>query len=82
MKAILGTTMRDAITGFSGVVVGRVEYLTGCNQGLIQPKAKEDGTLADSAWFDEQRLEAVAGVPRVKLDNGNTPGCDRPAPKR
>ncbi|QKC83247.1 hypothetical protein [Mesorhizobium sp. NZP2077] len=82
MKAVLGTTLRDIVTGFSGVVVGRVEYLTGCNQALLQPKVKEDGALTDSVWIDEQRLEAVSGVARVKLDNGTSPGFDRPAPKR
>jgi hypothetical protein len=82
MKAILGATARDIITGFSGVVVGRVEYLTGCNQALLQPKVKDDGALVESVWIDEQRLEPVAGVARVKLDNGATPGFDRPAPKR
>ncbi|MDG4903176.1 hypothetical protein P9279_21950 [Mesorhizobium sp. WSM4962] len=83
MKAVLGTTVRDIVTGFSGVVTGRVEYITGCNQALVQPKVKEDGSaMTDSAWVDEQRLEAVAGVPRVKLDNGATPGFDKPAPRR
>jgi hypothetical protein len=81
-KAVLGTTMRDVITGLSGVVVGRVEYLTGCNQALLQPKAKDDGSFTESVWFDEQRLQAVAGAARIKLDNGATPGFDRAAPKR
>jgi hypothetical protein len=82
MKAILGSTMRDTITGFAGAVTGRAEYITGCNQVLLQPKVKDDGSLNESAWFDEQRLEPVAGVARIKLDNGATPGCDKPAPKR
>ncbi|RWC23128.1 MAG: hypothetical protein EOS55_14055 [Mesorhizobium sp.] len=82
MKAVLGTTLRDVITGFSGVVVGRVEYLTGCNQALLQPKVGENGALIESVWIDEQRLGPVAGVARIKIDNGATPGADRPAPKR
>lgn len=82
MKAILGATLRDIVTGVSGVAIGRVEYLSGCNQALIQPRAKDDGVFVESVWFDEQRLEPVAGIARIKLDNGSTPGFDKPAPKR
>ncbi len=81
MKTELGMTMRDKITGFSGVVVGYVEYISGCNQALLAPKAKDDGSLGDSQWFDMQRMERV-GTTKIKLDNGETPGCDRAAPKR
>lgn len=83
MKAVLGTTVRDRITGFTGIVTGRVEYITGCNQALVQPKMKEDGAaMPESAWVDEQRLEAVAGAARIKLDNGASPGFDRAPPRR
>lgn len=77
----LGITARDKITGFQGVVVGFVQYISGCNQALLVPPAKKDGTLLDGQWFDVQRCERV-GKAAVKLDNGATPGCDKPAPKR
>lgn len=82
MHSIIGMTVRDQITGFAGTVTGRVEYITGCNQLLVAPKAKDDGTLPEPAWFDEQRCEAFGDVKRVVLDNGSNPGCDRPAPQR
>jgi len=81
MKTVLGTTMRDTITGFTGVVTGRAEYISGCAQALLVPKAKDDGSLPESHWFDEQRLESLPIV-QVALNNGDTPGCDREAPKR
>ncbi|WP_309086432.1 hypothetical protein [Chelativorans sp.] len=81
MHEVLGTKVRDRITGFSGVVTGRVEYLTGCNQVLVSPPAKEDGSLVAAEWLDEQRLEVIS-EDRILLDNGASPGCDRPAPRR
>lgn len=80
MKFELGTTAKDKITGFSGVVVGRVEYLTGCNQVLLVPKVGKDGSLREAQWFDEQRCDQVGKV-KVAIDNGPSPGFDKPAPK-
>ena len=77
----LGSTVTDSISGFTGVVVGRVEYLTGCNQCLVQPKVGSDGKMADSHWFDEQRLKWDGGE-LVALDNGKSPGFDKSAPTR
>lgn len=76
----LGTTAKDKITGFSGMVVGRVEYISGCNQILLSPKVAKDGTLRGAEWFDEQRCDQV-GKTKLILDNGATPGFDRAAPK-
>jgi hypothetical protein len=73
---ILGATYKDRITGFKGVATGYAQYISGCHQALLAPKA---GT--DSQWIDEQRLERV-GSSRVTLDNSKTPGCDKPAPIR
>jgi len=54
-----GDQVKDKITGFSGIITGRGDYLTGCNQYAIQPPAKEDGTLPDAHWFDEDRVEKL-----------------------
>ena len=77
----LGIKVKDKITGFEGVVTGYVEYLSGCNQALVAPRVKEDGSLIDSEWIDEQRLDRV-GKTQITLDNGAHPGADTPAPKR
>ncbi len=55
----LGATYVDRLTGFTGIASGHVVYLTGSAQTLIQPKAKEDGSLVDPLWFDDERLVAV-----------------------
>jgi len=81
----LGITVRDVITGFEGVVIGHVQYLTGCNQALVQPRGDESVHVVtkrpESEWFDVQRLSVRPHL-KVVLDNGDTPGCDREAPKR
>lgn len=82
MKTQLGNTYIDAITGFTGVATGRVEYITGCNQILLAPKTADPGTESKPAWFDEQRLLPVANTTTVVLENGTTPGCDIAAPIR
>lgn len=82
MHSIIGKTVTDRITGFSGVAIGRVEYITGCNQLLVQPKAQEGNfKMPDSAWIDEQRVDVNDTVETVSLQNGSTPGADKAAPK-
>lgn len=58
-----------------------MQYVTGCNQALLVPRVKEDGTLAESHWFDEQRLQPTGTSP-VVVENGAVRGFDAPAPKR
>lgn len=72
----LGKKYKDKITKFSGVCTGFCEYLTGCNQLLIQPESEKD-----SRWIDAQRLEQV-GKSQVSLDNSKSPGFDKQAPIR
>lgn len=81
MEIELGATMRDRITGFQGVVTGRVNYLTGCNQALIAPPLGPDGSIRCAEWFDDQRLERV-DAEVIRLDNSYNTGCDKSAPKR
>ena len=81
-KNYLGSTVRDVITGFEGVVIGHVVYLTGCNQTLVQPRAKDKDSRPQSEWFDDSRMQLVAGA-RVELPRAAAePGCDRAAPHR
>lgn len=78
----LGWTVRDSVTGFYGVVTGRVEYLTGCAQLLVQPGVKDDGEWRESRWFDETRVVRVGGSV-VKIPTASkTDGPDKPAPRK
>ena len=47
----------DVVTGFAGRVTGRVDYITGCRQYLVQPAVNEEGDYKSALWFDESRLK-------------------------
>lgn len=82
MKAEFGVTYSDRITAFTGVATGRAEYISGCTQVLLAPTVDAaSGAFRESQWFDEQRL-IQSGDERIVLHNDETPGPDRPAPKR
>ena len=56
-KYELGTVLRDLVTNFKGVVMGRTQYYTGCNHyGLISQKMTEKGRPDEWQWLDETRL--------------------------
>ena len=56
----LGSTVRDRITGFEGVAMGRTSWLTGCDRIAVQPVGlSKDGKLFDIEWFDEPRLDVT-----------------------
>jgi len=77
---ILGSTVRCRITGFTGIVTGKVEYITGCNQSLVQPTVGNDGNYRDSIWLDADKLEQVGDwVINLKVDNA---GFDKAPPRR
>lgn len=83
MTIQLGAKYKDRITGFEGRATGHVRYITGCNQVLLAPTVRPDGSLAESVWLDEQRLQLTSEPDDVVvLNNGATPGPDRPAPIR
>ena len=67
-KIVLGATVRDAITGYGGVVTGRADYITGCNQYLVQPeRVTKDGAVVSAQWFDEHRLLVDDGAELLSL---------------
>ena len=56
-KIKVGATVKDIITGFTGVVMARAEYLTGCERYGILPKGlTAEGKIPDWEWIDENRL--------------------------
>lgn len=57
----LGSVAKDRLSGFTGVVTGRHEYLTGCNKIDLTPTGVDkDGQPHKSQWFDEQSCEVVS----------------------
>lgn len=60
----LGVQLRDIVTGFEGIATGRIEYLNGCIQFLVQPVGVTDkGERKEGVWIDHQQLEVIgAGI--------------------
>lgn len=76
----IGATLRDKVTGFEGVVVGRGDHLSGCDTYGLQAKQLKDGYPQDIKWFDEPRLERV-DVPNLVVDpRAVRTGADSPIP--
>jgi hypothetical protein len=73
---LMGSVMRDTITGFQGMAIGVAEYLNGMRRYAIQPQELRDGKLIDAVWFDEGRLELLEKKePQVSKDSTATSGC-------
>jgi len=54
-------TVEDSITGYKGVVVRAIQYLTGCDRYCIQGKSlTKEGTPVEAAWFEEWRLKRIS----------------------
>jgi len=61
-KFARGDEVKDMITGFKGIVVTQVAYMTGCNQvGVKHQTAKNNGIPIEPLWIDEVKLELVKG---------------------
>jgi hypothetical protein len=82
MNPKIGRKATCVITNFTGIVTGYVQFISGCNQCLITPPAKPDGTgQGEPCWIDERRLQ-FADDPAIVLDNGKNPGFDKAPPTR
>lgn len=81
MDKLLGKKAIDKITGFEGIIIGKCEYLYGCNQYGITPMAK-DGKIEETRWFDEGRVDVVGeGYSPESVKGDKNGGSDSDAPK-
>lgn len=63
----LGDSVKDQITGYAGVIMARVQYLTGCNQYHVKPTELRKGEMVAGEYIDENRLVSVGSKGRVVL---------------
>ena len=63
MKEIkLGDKVKDSVTGFKGIAVGRTEYLHGCIRITIQPEGmNKEGKTFECETFDEPQVIKIGG---------------------
>jgi len=79
-KFKLGILAKDKITGFEGIITGHSDYLTGCDQYILQPKSKSDGDYTEGRWFDEGRLDKIGPGIASEEVKAKENGCDYSAP--
>lgn len=77
-KFELGDKVKCIITGFSGKIICRSEWFSGCLQYCVKPPMVKDGEMLDGQHIDENQLTLIAreGVP-VDGPNGG-PQSDEP----
>lgn len=78
----LGKEAKDKITGFKGVITGHAEYLTGCDQYLLQPNCDDVKKYPESNWFDEGRVDFLQESIKQEEVLADENGCDYSAPKK
>ena len=55
-----GDTLKDKVTGFTGICTGFATYMTGCAQLLLTPAVQDDGKYPETTWIDMDRLTKVS----------------------
>lgn len=61
----LGNKVRDTVTGFTGIVVGKTIWMYGCERSAVQSDKLHDNKPVDEHWFDDQRLEVLEATEPV-----------------
>ena len=77
----LGLKAKDKVTGFTGIITGKVSYLYGCDQYGLTPEVRKDGKITDTQWFDEGRIQIIGkgiSASSVKADKPGGPNRDAP----
>jgi len=75
----LGSNVKDKVTGFQGVAIGRTEWMNGCATIGVRPaKLDKDGKLRDVVWIDEPQLDVYPAF-RVKMNHLKSRGGPIPS---
>ena len=55
----LGQKVRDKMTGFTGIATAKIEFLNGCVQIQIKPKAVKKDEMPDGVFVDVEQIEIL-----------------------
>ncbi len=79
---ILGSLVKDKVTGFEGIATSRAQYLEGCDRYCVCPnKLDKDGNIFEPATFDEGRLDVlIVGLIKPSDVQVEVPGGPRDMP--
>lgn len=69
----LGETLKDSVTGFTGIAISKVVFLNGCIQYCVKPtKLGKDGKAIDGEYIDSQQLVFVDNGINKQVDENKT----------
>ena len=73
-KIKLGDRVTHGVTGYTGIVIGKTEWIYGCIRFGVQSETLKDGKPLEAQWFDEQELgrasKRKAGPPSCGAETG------------
>ena len=72
---LLGKRCRDIVTGFEGICTGVTEWMYGCQQFVLQPKAEDGSKKNYWSYFFEKQLEVIDDGISEKVE---IPAYDQP----
>lgn len=73
--------VKDQITGFTGIITARTEWLNGCHRYNVQsPDLDKDGRVPSTEHFDEEQLDLVEAAPAPAAERKPV-GGPKPDPK-
>mgnify|MGYP006921309114 CR=1 FL=1 len=79
-----GIEVIDRVTGVSGIITARCEYVNGCIRYSVSPKAdkKTPTIIPDAWWIDEAQLEKIGdGLNKKPIAKKRTGGPTTKAPR-
>lgn len=78
----LGDQVKDAITGFEGVVICVSYWLNGCMRVVVQSKKTEKGLPTDPVTFDVEQLRITKKKVFTAASPSGGPCADHVAQRR
>jgi hypothetical protein len=54
-----GDRVKDRITGYTGIIIARCQWLTNCNTYGVKLQALKDQKPVDTEYFDEPNLVLI-----------------------
>ena len=79
----LGNTIKDTISGFTGIAMSRTDYLHGCTQWGVKSQELHEGKPIAMQWFDDPQVEVVDETTTGKVEDAGSdkpPGGPKPTP--
>lgn len=73
----LGDKVTDIVTGYTGIAVGKTEWLNKCVRIAVQKQELHDGKPVEQQWFDSEQL-VVEAEQAVVIKKDQPTGGPRP----